>query len=241
MIALAPRVRNLGTGPVEIWLAGTPAHLHAAGFALLPDAQLMIVADLHLEKASHFASSGQMLPPYDSLMTLEALDAAVQREEPRAVALLGDSFHRTGQGLPEAGRVLIDRIARKAALIWITGNHDPVLPDWLPGIVVPAFEAAGIVLRHEPVADGKPEIFGHFHPCARLMTRAGMVRRRCFLETQSRLVLPAFGALTGSLDATGKILSALFPAHQSRAHLLAGQQLHTVPGTALANFNPAGR
>ena len=35
--------------------------------------QALVVADLHLEKASFYARGGQMLPPYDSRATLEAL------------------------------------------------------------------------------------------------------------------------------------------------------------------------
>ena len=42
-----------------------------------PARRAMLVADLHLEKASWFARMGQMLPPYDSLATLQALERQV--------------------------------------------------------------------------------------------------------------------------------------------------------------------
>jgi DNA ligase-associated metallophosphoesterase len=242
-MGLASRMRPTGNGWAETQLAGVPLELHAPGYALLPAEGLMIVADLHLEKASYFAARGQMVPPYDSLATLEALDRVVRHAAPRTLALLGDSFHRPEQSLTAECRRLLDRVANTTALIWITGNHDPVLPTWLPGRVLPEFEVAGLSLRHEPAADGKPEVFGHFHPCARLWTRAGVKRRRCFLETCHRLVLPAFGALTGSLDASEPSLRALFPPESSRAHLIAGEQVHTVPYSALASLraNPGGR
>jgi uncharacterized protein len=38
-----------------------------------PREATLLVADLHLEKASFFAARGQMLPPYDSRATLERL------------------------------------------------------------------------------------------------------------------------------------------------------------------------
>ena len=41
--------------------------------------QSLLVADLHLEKASWFALGGQFLPPYDSHATLTALAAEVER------------------------------------------------------------------------------------------------------------------------------------------------------------------
>src|SRR5919107_665826 len=40
-----------------------------------PARNALLVADLHLEKASWFARLGQMLPPYDSIATLADLTA----------------------------------------------------------------------------------------------------------------------------------------------------------------------
>ena len=44
-----------------------------------PAEKALLVADLHLEKASWFARLGQMLPPYDSHATLTALARDVER------------------------------------------------------------------------------------------------------------------------------------------------------------------
>jgi len=41
-----------------------------------PRENALLVADLHLEKASFFARAGQMLPPYDSRETLERVALA---------------------------------------------------------------------------------------------------------------------------------------------------------------------
>ena len=53
----------------------------------------LLVADLHLEKASWFARLGQFLPPYDSHATLSALAAEVERTGATRLYCLGDSFH----------------------------------------------------------------------------------------------------------------------------------------------------
>ena len=45
------------------------------GALFWPDRRALLVADLHLEKASWFARLGQMLPPYDSIATLAASGA----------------------------------------------------------------------------------------------------------------------------------------------------------------------
>ncbi|MCB2061294.1 MAG: phosphoesterase, partial [Novosphingobium sp.] len=58
-----------------------------------PRENALLVADLHLEKASFFASRGQMLPPYDSRETLERLALAIRETGARRVFALGDNFH----------------------------------------------------------------------------------------------------------------------------------------------------
>ena len=60
----------------------------------------------------------------------------------------------------------------------------------------------GIVLRHEAdPAERRPELSGHFHPRLRVSRRGRAIARRCFVATERKLILPAFGALTGGLDA----------------------------------------
>ena len=79
---------------------------------------------------------------------------------------------------------------------------------------------AGIVLRHEADrADPRPEISGHYHPKYRVNVRGRHVSRRCFVASSGKLILPAFGSLTGGLDAShpeivrqvGPAASALVP------------------------------
>jgi uncharacterized protein len=58
------------------------------------------------------------------------------------------------------------------------------------------------VLRHEAVRDDtRPELSGHFHPKLRLQLKGRRVSRRCFVVSRSKMILPAFGSLTGGLDA----------------------------------------
>ena len=48
---------------------------------------------------------------------------------------------------------------------------------------------------------GGPELSGHFHPKLRVRVRGKLVSRRCFVATSTKIILPAFGSLTGGLDA----------------------------------------
>src|SRR5262249_186496 len=61
--------------------------------AYLPAHRSLVVADMHLEKGSSYARSGQLLPPYDSRATLLKLAEAAARHQPATIIALGDSFH----------------------------------------------------------------------------------------------------------------------------------------------------
>jgi DNA ligase-associated metallophosphoesterase len=193
-------------------------HLSFAGhdFIALPQAALfwpsrraLLVADLHFEKASWFARLGQMLPPYDSAATMDGIEALVVATDAREIWCLGDSFH-DAEGmarLPALVRGRIEALTSRVDWTWVVGNHDVALSgttrdQGLGGRIVEEAEVDGVVLRHEAhPADSRPEISGHFHPKLRLSVRGRHVSRRCFVRGRDKLVMPAFGALTGGLDA----------------------------------------
>ena len=176
----------------------------------------LLVADLHLEKASWFARLGQLLPPYDSHATLTALAAEAAACGASRLYCLGDSFHdRFGcDRLPADSRAVLLDLTSRLDWTWIVGNHDPMMESGRPGDgPVPSFadhcggkvveeaEVGGIVLRHEARPDeARPEISGHFHPKLRMSLKGRNVSRRCFVASASKLILPAFGAFTGGLD-----------------------------------------
>ena len=169
-----------------------------------PARRALLVADLHLEKASFFARAGQLLPPYDSLATLADLTALVAATAAEEVWCLGDSFHDVEgcDRLPPAARTMLASLVAGTRWTWITGNHDRHYVDRCGGAVVDEAVVDGVVLRHEAdPADPRPELSGHFHPKLRVRVRGKLVSRRCFVATGTKLVLPAFGALTGGLDA----------------------------------------
>lgn len=176
----------------------------------------LLVADLHLEKASFYARGGQMLPPYDSRETLERLALAVRRTGARRVFALGDNFHDSnGPARLEAHAAgMLSALTRALDWVWITGNHDPELGDEAGGTRVDELEVAGIALRHKAVAGiTGGELSGHFHPRLVVNPRGRRIARPCTVRSENRLILPAFGAFTGGMDAADPaILSAIQPA-----------------------------
>src|SRR5262245_32451995 len=176
--------------------------------------RLLVVADLHLEKGSSFARTGQLLPPYDSRATLSRLHLAVTKYDPKTIVCLGDNFHdpQGPERLDAESRGMISLLQRKRRLVWIEGNHDAAAAVVLGGERVAEIEIGPGVFRHEPrVAPATGELAGHLHPVAVAVTRARYLRRRCFVSDGERCVLPAFGAYTGGLDVFDKAFAPLFP------------------------------
>ena len=164
----------------------------------------LLVADLHLEKASFFARFGQMLPPFDSHETLTRLEQDIQLTSAGSVFCLGDSFHdRFGcDRLPASARDLLTDLTERTDWIWITGNHDAGFIDHCGGRIEEEVELDGVVLRHEAeVGERRPEMSGHYHPKLRVKARGRRVSRRCYVASATKLILPAYGAFTGGLDA----------------------------------------
>jgi DNA ligase-associated metallophosphoesterase len=174
------------------------------GALFWPERNALLVADLHLEKASWFARLGQMLPPYDSIATLSDLGALVAATAAKEIWCLGDSFHDAAGGdrLPARARAMLGELTAATSWTWITGNHDPAIPRHCGGATMAEAEVDGLLLRHEAdPAEPRPELSGHFHPKLRISQRGRLISRRCFVATERKLILPAFGALTGGLDA----------------------------------------
>jgi DNA ligase-associated metallophosphoesterase len=207
---------------VPFSFAGETFHASPDGALFWPVQNALLVADLHLEKASWFARLGQFLPPYDSHATLTALAGEVERTGATRLYCLGDSFHdRFGcDRLAANARELLTGLTNKLDWTWIVGNHDPGFADHCGGRLAEEVGLAGIVLRHEAVRDDpRPEISGHFHPKLRVHLSGRSVSRRCFVVSATKIIMPAFGTLTGGLDAhhpeilgsVGASASALVP------------------------------
>jgi DNA ligase-associated metallophosphoesterase len=218
----------------EIGLAGLGATLDLSGALYVAAEDVLLVADLHLEKGSSFARRGAFLPPYDTRETLAGLADVVERFDPATVIALGDSFHDVGgpDRLGDDERETLGRIQAGRTFIWITGNHDRTLPESIGGDVAAQVTLGPLVLRHEPLEGVPCEVAGHLHPVGKVVMRGRGVRRRCFLTDGQRCVMPAFGAYAGGLNACDPAFRPLFP-NGFTAHLIGAERIFAIARSML--------
>nr|WP_234936135.1 ligase-associated DNA damage response endonuclease PdeM [Agrobacterium rubi] len=215
----------------ETAINGVAGWCDPLGGLYLPDLSLLVVSDLHLEKGAAFARRGRLLPPYDTIATLKILSSLITRYDPKIVVSLGDNFHdRIGsQHLPLPLRDLIKEMAKGREWIWINGNHDPDGTVDLPGSSSDEMFYGNLVFRHEPKPCASPgEIAGHLHPAATVRRRDKSVRRPCFATDGTRMLMPAFGVLSGGLDLRHKAMNGLFDHSALVAHLLGRDRIYSV-------------
>ena len=187
----------------------TQLHWHGHGLQLLaeralwdPQQRLLLLADLHLGKAESFQASGVPLPSDGDLANLNRLLSLAHRLRPALVVVLGDLIH----GPLGLTAELRQKLAALPALLGcplqlVEGNHER--GSWIEGLeALPPQQAGPLWLSHGPATppqDGLLNVCGHLHPVAQVGQGAHRLRLPCFAldRRQGRLLLPAFGELTG--------------------------------------------
>jgi hypothetical protein len=215
MLQLKPeRLRlQIDTGRQQLPICGKSVIADSSGAIFWPAERALLVADLHLEKASSYAESGTMLPPYDTRDTLLRLAETIDRYDPDRIVALGDSLHDQSAVLrmSEDNLEILRMMQEDREWIWLTGNHDRDIPACLGGRAAAELRLAGIALRHHPAPGGVThEIAGHMHPAARLSIHGYSIRRPCFVSNGRRIVMPAFGTFAGGLNVLDDAFMPLF-------------------------------
>ena len=155
----------------RITLGGVEFVPDLSGALYVPEQRLLLVADLHLEKASNMARRGVHLPPYDTRASLALLEAVIANCKAERLIFLGDSFHddEAVARIDAEDLQRLQAITSRVETIWITGNHDPNPPAEAGGRIVSEVLLGDIVLRHEPtsVAEGALSDCRASAPCCR--------------------------------------------------------------------------
>ena len=135
-----------------------------------PAERALLVADLHLEKASWFARLGQFLPPYDSARHARRARTRGRAQRRRRASIASATASTTASAAtacPPRARDLLTALTARLDWVWIVGNHDAGFVDHCGGRIAEEVDVGGIVLRHE--ADARrpaPRNVGPFPPQA---------------------------------------------------------------------------
>jgi DNA ligase-associated metallophosphoesterase len=173
------------------------------------DSRTLFIADLHLGKSATFRARGLPVPSGTTRDNLQRLGALVQQHGAARIVFLGDLLHsRHAQQAGAMAPVQAWRAAHATLrCVLVRGNHDSHAgdpPSALGFEVVdepwPVDGAPGLVACHHPQRTaGATVLAGHWHPAVTLRGPARDHQRlACFCLVDDVLVLPAFGAFTGS-------------------------------------------
>jgi uncharacterized protein len=185
---------------VTITLAGETLELFAAKAAFWPRAKALLVADVHLGKASAFRRSGIPVPEQVTEADLRRLSDLMALRSSDRLIVLGDLFHSRA-GLSEAtlnSFVSWRHEHQNLQIDLLVGNHDlqagPFPNEWNIRASKELRETPFVLAHQARLVPGHFGLFGHVHPAVRC---AGM-RLPCFHFASSLGLLPAFGSFTGT-------------------------------------------
>jgi len=190
--------------------------------AWLPEAGLLLVADVHFGKAASFRRLGVPVPRGTTEANLTRLDNLLSGlPGVRRIVFLGDFLHAASGRAPATLQALQGWRECHAgpALTLVRGNHDSHAGD-PPGalgidVVAEPWLHAGLVLCHDPATprpEGLVAVAGHLHPVTRLGRGFDALRLPCFhARADGVLVLPAFGEFTGGAMVQAAAGEALYP------------------------------
>ncbi|WP_296051275.1 ligase-associated DNA damage response endonuclease PdeM [uncultured Alteromonas sp.] len=215
----------------SLWLLDSRAAVY------WPEQDSLLLADLHFEKGSYLSQYASPVPRYDSRATLRTIASLLDNYQPERVICLGDSFHDIGafdRLLAEDVQQLQALVAGVKEWIWLEGNHDPQMPEALPGErgdSYPLLTQHGTVIhcRHIPERDSGLQIVGHFHPKAGFVSGKRRFRGKSLVTTDKLMLMPALGQYTGGLMIDDEVLTALAPKLQRQCYMLCEQRVITLP------------
>jgi DNA ligase-associated metallophosphoesterase len=174
---------------------------HPSGALFWVERKMLLIADVHLGKVTHFRKAGVAVPAESKVKNFEKLDEMIAFFKPAIVCFLGDLFHsdiNTEWHLFEDWKKSV-----QAGVILIAGNHDVIDPEKYESIGVHVFDEMTLgdfLFTHHPKERERVFNFcGHIHPAVKLHGAGRQwLTLPCFFHKPHQLILPAFGQFTGN-------------------------------------------
>lgn len=162
---------------------------------------MLLIADVHLGKVSHFRKHGAAVPIHASFRNLEKLTQVVNDFSPKTICFLGDLFH---SDLNQEWEDFTQWVHYTTGnIVLVAGNHDIIAATRYTDLdieVIDDLTLEGFHLSHHP-SDTQPlfNLAGHIHPGVRLQgVGRQTIKLPCFFRRKNQMILPAFGTFTGN-------------------------------------------
>lgn len=183
--------------------------------------KLLILADLHLGKVTHFRKEGIPLPKQVEKDNYDRFSFLLLNNEVERVIILGDLFHSAYNAEWQQFKDFL-KIFSHINFDLVLGNHDIMSMDQYTAdnltvhdtLLLPPF-----YMTHEPQKkDNFINMCGHIHPSI-IMIGKGLQRLRlpCFHLSRDGIILPAFGAFTGTYN--------ICPSEEDSIYLVSGESI----------------
>ena len=185
---------------------------------------ILMIADLHLGKVTHFRKAGIGLPKLAESDNLERLAQLLLDYPVDRVLLLGDLFHSDYNEEWDRFKAFLEKFGQIAFTL-VKGNHDILdQEDYLATTleVVDVLSMAPFTFTHIPLdaieGKGKYNIAGHIHPGVYLRGKGlQSMTLPCYHFTARNMVMPAYGTFTG--------LARIEPGKQDQVYAIASDSV----------------
>ncbi|MFN7012992.1 MAG: ligase-associated DNA damage response endonuclease PdeM [Bacteroidia bacterium] len=164
--------------------------------------EMLVIADLHLGKTSHFRKHGIAISHQSAVKDLEKLHDLIIEYTPLSIIFLGDLFHSDYNKEWESF-IELRSFFPHVSFILVKGNHDIINPELHSKNYITLYESLnidGFLFSHEKMKNEKCifQFYGHTHPGIKIKGSGKLsLKLPCFAQKENALMLPAFGALTG--------------------------------------------
>lgn len=169
-----------------------------------PDKEMLILADPHLGKVSHFRKAGIGVPLDAKNENWRTLNDLIESYRPKQVYFLGDLFHSSYNNEWEELNEFMD-VYLDIEFHLVLGNHDILDESVYRKSRLKITKRSlhdKFLFTHHPLEEPEESLFnfcGHIHPSVRLTGKGRQsVKLSCFYFTKQQLILPAFGVFTGT-------------------------------------------
>ncbi|MEL6919048.1 MAG: ligase-associated DNA damage response endonuclease PdeM [Bacteroidota bacterium] len=208
---------------LPIHLHNEELQLHHSGAVFWKTRNMLLIADLHFGKITHFRKYGSAVPQNAIQRNFDQLNQVTALFKPKTICFLGDLFHSYLNQEWELFKSWTTTI--KSEILLVSGNHDIISPLLYEEIGIKIqdklFMKPFFCTHHPEKKAGFINICGHIHPAVRL---TGMGRQSiklaCFFTNEEQFILPAFGAFTGTHVMKPSISDAVYAIAEEKVMLV---------------------